>query len=151
MASVIVVVQVDLLFMCEFQGTEHWAEWHVAFNQTGDDYTVVHLDSDFLRKPHSVVRRNYPGQGLVTYSGVDRCITTWMCQSLQGKHVLVRTDNTTVVSYVKSQGGTHSLPLLHLTQILLMWGSEHLASPRAVHILGYLNGGADLLSRGDRR
>ncbi|XP_066524828.1 uncharacterized protein [Hoplias malabaricus] len=67
---------------------------------------------------------------------------------LCGQHVLVRTDNTTVVSYINRQGGTRSLPLLKLSQTLLLWSSLHLLSLRATHIPGHLNLGADLLSRG---
>ncbi|XP_062386517.1 uncharacterized protein LOC134075064 [Sardina pilchardus] len=68
--------------------------------------------------------------------------------ALQGHHVLVRTDNSTVVSYINRQGGTHSLPLLKLSRSLLLWSQEHLQSVRATHVPGSLNQGADLLSRG---
>ncbi len=78
--------------------------------------------------------------------GVAGCLSL-APQLLRGKHVLVRTDNMTVVSYINRQGGTCSLPLLQLTRKLLMW-SKHLASLRAVHVMGHLNGGADMLSRG---
>ncbi|XP_028306693.1 uncharacterized protein LOC114465708 [Gouania willdenowi] len=67
---------------------------------------------------------------------------------LSDQHVLIRTDNTTVVSYINRQGGTRSLPLLKLTHSLLMWGSVHFLSLRATHVPGRLNLGADLLSRG---
>ena len=40
---------------------------------------------------------------------------------LWGHQVLISTDNTTVVSYLKKQGGTHSLTLLHLVVDLFMW------------------------------
>ncbi|XP_065325845.1 uncharacterized protein LOC134621241 [Pelmatolapia mariae] len=67
---------------------------------------------------------------------------------LQGQHVLVRTDNSTVVSYINRQGGTRSLPLLQLSRSLLLWCSVHFLSLRATHVLGHLNLGPDLLSRG---
>ncbi|XP_039860661.1 uncharacterized protein LOC120716967 [Simochromis diagramma] len=51
---------------------------------------------------------------------------------LEGQHVLVRTDNSTVVSYINRQGGARSLPLLKLSCSLLLWCSV----------------GPDLLSRG---
>ncbi|XP_053354207.1 uncharacterized protein LOC128526406 [Clarias gariepinus] len=68
--------------------------------------------------------------------------------ALTGHHVLIRTDNTTVVSYINRQGGTRSLPLLKLSHSLLLWSTVHLLSLRATHIPGHLNLGADLLSRG---
>ncbi|KAL3966727.1 ryanodine receptor 1 [Sarotherodon galilaeus] len=67
---------------------------------------------------------------------------------LEGQHVLVRTDNSTVVSYINRQGGTRSLPLLKLSRSLLLWCSVHFLSLRATHVPGHLNLGPDLLSRG---
>ena len=70
------------------------------------------------------------------------------CPVLMDHHVLVRTDNTTVVSYINRQGGTRSLPLLELSRSLLLWCSVHFLSLRATHVPGHLNLGPDLLSRG---
>lgn len=68
--------------------------------------------------------------------------------TVEGHHVLIKTDNTTVVSYINRQGGTRSLPLLTLSRSLLLWSEQHLCSIRATHVPGALNLGADLLSRG---
>lgn len=70
-------------------------------------------------------------------------------QFLQGRHVLVKTDNTTVVAYINRQGGTRSLQLHRLAQKIIMWSSTRLMSLRATHVPGVLNRGADLLSRGN--
>ena len=40
---------------------------------------------------------------------------------LQVCQVLIATDNTTVVSYINKQGGTHSVSLLRLVVDLFMW------------------------------
>uniref|UniRef100_A0A3P9C179 Zinc finger protein 106 n=1 Tax=Maylandia zebra TaxID=106582 RepID=A0A3P9C179_9CICH len=56
-----------------------------------------------------------------------------------GQHVLVRTDNSTVVSYINRQGGTRSLPLLQLSRSLLLWCSVHFLTLRATHVPGHLN------------
>ena len=40
---------------------------------------------------------------------------------LQGHQVMISTDNSTVVSYINKQGGTHSPTLLLLTVELLLW------------------------------
>ena len=40
---------------------------------------------------------------------------------LQGHHVLIATDNTTVVAYISKQGGTHSHLLLRLVVDLFLW------------------------------
>lgn len=70
---------------------------------------------------------------------------------IRGQHVLVRTDNTTVVAYVNKQGGLRSHQLHTLAHRLIVWACSHLLSLRATHIPGVLNRGADLLSRGSPR
>ncbi|XP_056307255.1 uncharacterized protein LOC130219008 [Danio aesculapii] len=68
---------------------------------------------------------------------------------LKGFHVLVRTDNTTVVAYINRQGGTRSLQLHNLARKLIVWSAAHLSSLRATHVPGVRNVGTDLLSRGN--
>ena len=68
---------------------------------------------------------------------------------LQGHHVLVKTDNSTVVAYINRQGGTRSLQLHGLARRVILWSSTQLLSRRATHVPGVLNRGADLLSRGN--
>ncbi|XP_056116181.1 uncharacterized protein LOC130092365 [Rhinichthys klamathensis goyatoka] len=68
---------------------------------------------------------------------------------LKGHHVLVRTDNTTVVAYINRQGGLRSLPLHMLARKLILWSNANLSSLRATHVQGVMNRGADLLSRGN--
>ncbi len=68
---------------------------------------------------------------------------------LKGHHVLVRTDNTTVVAYINRQGGLRSLPLHMLARKLILWSNANLLSLRATHVQGVMNKGADLLSRGN--
>ncbi|KAK5930500.1 hypothetical protein CgunFtcFv8_026728 [Champsocephalus gunnari] len=67
---------------------------------------------------------------------------------LRRHHVLVRTDNTTTISYINRQGGLRSLQLHMLARKLILWSSGRLLSLRATHVPGVLNLGADLLSRG---
>ena len=67
---------------------------------------------------------------------------------VSGCHVLVRTDNTTTMSYINKQGGLRSSKLHALAHRLTLWCNEHLLSVRAAHIPGIQNTGADLLSRG---
>ncbi|KAL0149156.1 hypothetical protein M9458_055588, partial [Cirrhinus mrigala] len=66
---------------------------------------------------------------------------------LRDRHVLVRTDSTAVVYYINHQGGLRSPPLYKLAHQILVWSQDKLLSLRAVHILGHLNVGADVLSR----
>ncbi len=68
---------------------------------------------------------------------------------LKGHHVLVRTDNTTVVAYINRQGALRSLPLHMLARKLILWSNANLLSLRATHVQGVMNKGADLLSRGN--
>ncbi len=66
---------------------------------------------------------------------------------LRGHHVLVRTDNTAVVSYINHQGGLRSRSLYKLAHQILLWSQDKFLSLRTLYIPGYLNVGADVLSR----
>ena len=52
---------------------------------------------------------------------------------LQGHQVMIATDNSTVVSYINKQGGTHSPTLLRLTVELLLWLEAQNIIVRARH------------------
>jgi hypothetical protein len=66
---------------------------------------------------------------------------------VQDKVVLVQSDNTTVVSYIKREGGTHSWGLYLLTRRLFSWCQQHRVTLRVAFIPGRLNAWADMLSR----
>ena len=69
---------------------------------------------------------------------------------LQGRQVMIATDNSTVVSYINKQGRTRSPTLLCLTVDLLLWLESQNIVVRARHIPGCLNVIADHLSRPDQ-
>ncbi len=62
---------------------------------------------------------------------------------LIGRHVLIRSDNMSVVSYINHQGGVSSKRLFILAERLLEWAQLNLRSLRAAHLPGRLNQGAD--------
>ncbi len=66
---------------------------------------------------------------------------------LRGHHVLVRSDNTSVVSNISHQGGLRSRPLCKLACQILLWFQGKLLSLRAAYIPEVHNVGADILSR----
>ena len=66
---------------------------------------------------------------------------------LQGRQVMIATDNSTVVSYINKQGGTRSLTFLRLTVDLFLWLESQNVIVRARHIPGCLNVIASHLSR----
>ncbi len=61
---------------------------------------------------------------------------------LRDCHVLVRTDNTAVISYINHQECLRSRPLYRLAHQILGWSQDKLLSLRAVHIPGHLNMGS---------
>ena len=67
--------------------------------------------------------------------------------NVANRSVMVATDNSTVVAYIRKQGGTHSLSLCALTRDLLLWCSQAQIFLRAKHIPGSQNLLADYLSR----
>ena len=66
---------------------------------------------------------------------------------VQGKVVLIATDNTTVVAYINKEGGMRSGSLCALLWRLLCWCSLNQIVLKARHIPGHLNVIADKLSR----
>ncbi|XP_077054610.1 uncharacterized protein LOC143706527 [Siphateles boraxobius] len=66
---------------------------------------------------------------------------------IQDHHVLVRSDNMSVVSYINRHGGVRSRSLCYLRERLLVWSQCDLRSLRAAHVPGHLNDGPDKLSR----
>ena len=68
-------------------------------------------------------------------------------QYLEGRHVLVRSDNTSVVAYINHQGGLRSHRLHEMTRELLVWAHARFLSLRAAYVPGGLNTAADMLSR----
>ncbi|KAM9324773.1 LOW QUALITY PROTEIN: uncharacterized protein PAF06_000862 [Gastrophryne carolinensis] len=72
----------------------------------------------------------------------------WSLKShLRGKHVQIRSDNTTSVAYIKHQGGTRSSKLIAIAWEILSWAEINLKSLTAIHLKGTLNQVADFLSR----
>jgi hypothetical protein len=66
---------------------------------------------------------------------------------LKGHHVLVCTDNMSVVSYINRQGSLRSRNLHALAERILVWVQRNLLSLRAAHVPGHLNVRPDRLSR----
>ena len=66
----------------------------------------------------------------------------------RGKPVLIRTDNSAVVSYINRQGGMRSRALHNEACRLLLWAQARGVSLRAVYLPGKDYVAADLLSRG---
>ena len=67
---------------------------------------------------------------------------------IKNHHVLVRSDNMSVVAYINRQGGLRSYSLHRMAKHLLLWAEHNLSSLRAAHVPGILNLGPDMLSRG---
>lgn len=61
--------------------------------------------------------------------------------------VMIRTDNTTSLSYINKQGGTRSLPLINLATEVWNWCIDNQIMIQAQHIQGLNNTIADLESR----
>ena len=70
---------------------------------------------------------------------------------LLGHHVLIRSDNTAAIAYLNRQGGVRSKSLNSLAVQIHLWAYPRFLSLSAAHVPGFLNFGADLLSRGTLR
>lgn len=61
---------------------------------------------------------------------------------------MVHMDNMVETAYINCQGGVHLAQLLDAAREILCWACTQLRSIKAVYILGVLNRGADIMSRG---
>ena len=66
---------------------------------------------------------------------------------VQGRSVLIASDNTTAVAYLQNQGGTRSWPLMQIAREIFLWLDRHRVTMRCRHIPGRFNVHADRLSR----
>ena len=71
-------------------------------------------------------------------------------EHLQGQTVLICSDNSTVVSYLNKEGGTHSIEMCALIWRILAFTNSRRIQIRARHVPGSLNVIADSLSRRDK-
>ena len=67
-------------------------------------------------------------------------------ERLQGQRVLICSDNSTVVSYLNKEGGTHSMEMYALIWRILAFTNSRRIQIRARHVPGSLNVIADSLS-----
>ncbi len=121
-----------------------------AQGQLGQEHTVT--------QPMSIV----PGHSYRLCADDSNCLSGGInclemlavCQSCQfflpdirGHHVLVRSDNRSVVSYINHQGGLVLERLCTLANDLLVWAQTNLHSLKATHVPGKMNQGSDMLLR----
>lgn len=69
---------------------------------------------------------------------------------LKGQKVLIKTDNTAVITCINKQGGTHSTYLSILVWNVYHWAIDNKVALTAQHIEGKANILAELLSRKSR-
>ena len=67
---------------------------------------------------------------------------------IDGRTILLATDNTTALAYINKQGGTRSGTMMDLTKSFFQWLNSTQITLRCRHIPGKLNIRADNLSRG---
>lgn len=65
---------------------------------------------------------------------------------MSNKHICIRSDNSSAVSYKKNQGGS-VISLLEIAKEIFLWCDERNIVVSAVHIAGKNNITADYLSR----
>ena len=78
----------------------------------------------------------------------SECLVSFR-EIFEGKTVLIRSDNSTVVCYINRQGGTKSPQLCMIVWNIFQWCLNRNISILAAHIPGKKNSLADSLSRGN--
>ena len=94
----------------------------------------------------SVVREKRLHINVLELKAVSLALQSFKDQC-QNQTVLVATDNSTVVTYINKQGGTHSAEMCALLWKIMTWCHHYQITLKARHILGCLNVMANLLSR----
>ena len=106
----------------------------------------THLDDQFIARTWSTTERLHHINRLELLA-VSKAVQTLESQ-VSHQLILVKTDNSTVVSYINRQGGTHSPSLCLATWELLTRCIQRGISLQAIHLGGKKNVSADALSRG---
>ena len=70
-----------------------------------------------------------------------------LCGAFSEKHVLIQSDNTTIVAYINATGGIKSLPCNEMETMIWDWCLNHNICLSAIHISGSKNIQADKESR----
>ena len=70
-----------------------------------------------------------------------------LCSHIQNAHVLLQTDNTTTVAYIRNMGGTHSSVCNSVARDIWLWCKERKIWLTVTHIPGIDNVDADKESR----
>jgi len=83
---------------------------------------------------------------LLELLAIKNCLLFWE-NLVRNKSLLILTDNTTVIAYIKNQGGTHSTTLTLNVKTLLIWADNRNVVLTMRHIPGSRNVLADSLSR----
>lgn len=104
-----------------------------------------HLDGYKVQGLWSTSQQNLHINRLEMLAVLNACRT--FLSRIQGKVVLLRTDNVSVVQYVNNLGGTKSAALCALVTKLLDWCQQHNIQMLAEHLPGVSNVLADSLSR----
>ena len=66
---------------------------------------------------------------------------------IEGKHILIKCDNTTAISYITSMGGTHSYICNEIAREVWLWCVLHNVWLSITHVPGKVNRSADFQSR----
>ncbi|XP_041972217.1 carboxypeptidase B-like [Aricia agestis] len=120
-----------------------------ACNSSGADAGSSSSEDEagFASPPPNKRRRRYV-QNPYADPRVDVLMDQCQEESLEGAHILLQTDNRTLVAYIRNEGGTRSLALLELTGRVLELTEQLNITLSACYLPGRLNGIADRLSRG---
>ncbi len=159
MAAASNVIPFGLLYMRHLQ----WWLRTKGFSLRGNPFRMIKVKRRCL---HAMVMWKKPwflSQGPVLGASCRRKMLTWHTNHLEilavfltlknlradlgGHHVLVRSDKTSVVSYINRQGGLRSRPLCKLVCQILLWTQGKLLSLREAYVPGVHNVGEDILSR----
>ncbi|XP_047537164.1 uncharacterized protein LOC125071117 [Vanessa atalanta] len=119
---------------------------HFLATDASDTGWGAHLDGKLMSGVWSSRQKSWHSNKKELYAviaSIELNVTT-----LQKSHVLIQSDNRTLIAYIRKEGGTRSLALLALTYKLLSLTDKFKIILSAHHIPGRYNVIADRLSQG---
>lgn len=119
---------------------------HFLATDASDTGWGAHLDGNLVSGTWSPTQRRWHSNKKELYAAIAAIKRN--VKILQKSHVLIQSDNRTLIAYIRKEGGTKSLSLLALTFQLLQIIDKHQITLTAYYVPGRYNIIADRLSRG---
>lgn len=131
---------------CHLSPIHKKAATHYLATDASDSGWGAHLNGELMSGTWSTHQKRWHSNKKELYAVIAAIKTN--ATALRNSHILIQSDNRTLIAYIRKEGGTRSLALLALTFKLLRLTSKLNITLSAYYLPGRYNLLADRLSRG---